>query len=326
MTERIELEARVPDIPGSRRLDQIAAMLFPDYSRSSLQSWIRSGDLKVDGKVCKPKGKCFGGELLSLTTDVENNDHWQPENIPLDVIHEDEAIAVINKSAGLVVHPGAGNCSGTLLNGLLYRYPDLASVPRAGIVHRLDKDTSGLMVVAKTLSAHADLVSQLQRRSINREYEAVTIGSMTSGGKVEAPVGRNPATRLKMAVIESGKYALTHYRIIDRYPAHTRIRLQLETGRTHQIRVHMAHIGHPLVGDPLYAGRLRLPGTATPELADSLRNLGRQALHARRLGLVHPVSGEYMAWESGLPADLAELLEVLERSRQACDEIPETVC
>lgn len=325
MTERIELEARVPDELGGKRLDQIAAAVFPDYSRSSLQSWIRSGDMKVDGKVCKPKEKCFGGELLTLATEVENDERWEPEDIPLDIIYEDEAIAVINKPAGLVVHPAAGNYSGTLLNGLLYRYPDIASVPRAGIVHRLDKDTSGLMVVAKTLAAHADLVDQLQERSVSREYEAVAIGSMTTGGEVEAPIGRNPATRLKMAVTEGGKYALTHYRIIYRYRAHTHIRLQLETGRTHQIRVHMAHIGYPLVGDPLYAGRLKLPKAAMPELVDMLRNFGRQALHARRLGLVHPVSGEYMEWESELPADFVELLEVLEGDQQAYVDTTEPV-
>lgn len=318
MTERIKRDALVPDPLCGKRLDQIAVVVFPDYSRSTLQSWIRAGDLKVDGKVCKPKDKCFGSELLTLVTDVKNNERWEPEDISLDIPFEDDAIAIINKPMGLVVHPAAGHYSGTLLNALLYRYPDIASVPRAGIVHRLDKGTSGLMVVAKTLAAHANLVDQLQERTVSREYEAVVTGTMITGGQVEVPIGRNPATRLKMAVVESGKFALTRYRIIHRYRAYTQVRLQLETGRTHQIRVHMAHIGYPLVGDPLYAGRLKLPKGATSELLETLHRVDRQILHARRLGLVHPVSGEYIEWTSELPADFVALLKALDED-QRCD-------
>lgn len=325
MTERIELEAHVPDELGGKRLDQIAVVVFPGYSRSSLQSWISAGDIKVNGKICKPKDKCSGGERLTLLTEVENDVRWEPEDIPLDILFEDEAIAVINKPVGLVVHPAAGNYSGTLLNALLYRYPEIASVPRAGIVHRLDKNTSGLMVVAKTLAAHADLVNQLQKRTVSRKYEAVVVGTMTTGGEVEAPMGRHSATRLKMAVVEGGKFALTHYRIIKRYRTHTHVRLQLETGRTHQIRVHMAHIGYPLVGDQLYGGRLKLPKAATLDLVDKLRHFGRQALHARRLGFVHPVSGEYMEWASELPADFVTLLAVLDEDQQVYAEAAESI-
>ncbi|MCK5893803.1 MAG: 23S rRNA pseudouridine(1911/1915/1917) synthase RluD [Endozoicomonadaceae bacterium] len=320
MTEQIKLDSLVPDQLCGKRLDQIAVAVFPGYSRSTLQSWIRVGDIKVDGKACKPKDKCFGGELLTLMTDVKNNERWEPEDISLDILFEDDAIAVINKPMGLVVHPAAGNYSGTLLNALLYRYPDIASVPRAGIVHRLDKDTSGLMVVAKTLVAHANLVGQLQERTVMREYEAVVTRTMITGGEVEAPIARHPATRLKMAVVESGKFALTRYRIIHRYRAYTHVRLQLKTGRTHQIRVHMAHIGYPVVGDPLYAGRLKLPKGATSELVDQLRRVGRQMLHARRLGLAHPVSGEYMEWESELPADFVALLELLDEDQRCYAE------
>ena len=243
---------------------------------------------------------------------MEEQGDWQAEEIPLDIVYEDEHILVINKPVNLVVHPAAGNRSGTLLNGLLFHCPDLINVPRAGIVHRLDKDTTGLMVVAKTLEAHADLVAQLQERTVSREYEAVVAGVMTGGGKVEAPIGRHPRQRQKMAVVEfGGKEAITHYRVVKRYPNHTHVRLKLETGRTHQIRVHMAHIGYALVGDSTYAGRMKIPKNLSKEQLDLLRNFGRQALHAAQLGLIHPATDEYMEWQVPRPADMQALLDLL---------------
>ena len=312
MAEIIEFEALVAEQFRGQRLDQVAAQLFPDYSRSRLQEWIKSGELTVNGAVMKPKEKLASGEMLRLQAEVENVERWQAECIDLDVLHEDEAILVLNKPAGIVVHPAAGHASRTLLNALLGHCPDLASVPRAGIVHRLDKDTSGLMVVAKTLAAQNHLVSQLQARSVSREYEAVCYGAMTGGGTVDAPIGRHPRQLKKMAVVDpGGKEAITHYRLIKRFASHTHIRCMLETGRTHQIRVHMAHIKYPLLGDPLYAGRPRIPKGASQLLIDTLRGFGRQALHARRLRLLHPSSNEEMGWEAPLPADMQALLAVL---------------
>ena len=313
MSEQIEQQVVVPDELGSKRLDQVAASCFPDFSRARLQEWIKSGDLLVDGGKKKPKDKLMGGETLKLSVEVENEEQWQPEDIALDIVYEDDTILVINKPAGLVVHPAAGNYSGTLLNGLLFHYPDIASVPRAGIVHRLDKDTTGLMVVAKTLAAHTDLVSQLQDRSVSREYEAITMGTMTAGGTVNEPIGRHPLHRLRMGVVHSGKPSVTHYRVLEKFPAHTHVRCQLETGRTHQIRVHMSHIRHPLVGDDLYAGRLRIPKGCSEEMEQTLRGFRRQALHARKLGLMHPKTDDYMEWEVPAPEDFQNLLAVLQK-------------
>lgn len=312
MAEKIELQAEIPEEMRGLRLDQAAAQLFPDYSRGRLQSWIKSGELTVDGSVRKIRDKVLSGELLTLTAEVEDEDRWEAESIALDIVYEDESLLVINKPAGLVVHPGAGHGSGTLLNAVLHHCPDLASVPRAGIVHRLDKDTTGLMVVAKNLAAQTDLVMQLQERTVSREYEAVCMGTMTGGGRVEAAMGRHPSNRKKMAVVNfGGKEAVTHYRLIKRFGHYTHVRCMLETGRTHQIRVHMAHIKYPLVGDQLYAGRPRIPKGATNELIDTLRGFGRQALHARRLALIHPDSGEEISWEVDLPEDMQQLLAVL---------------
>ena len=312
MAEKIELQADIPEEMRGLRLDQAAAQLFPDYSRGRLQSWIKSGELTVDGGVRKIRDKVLSGELLTLTAEVEDEDRWEAESIALDIVYEDESLLVINKPAGLVVHPGAGHGSGTLLNAVLHHCPDLASVPRAGIVHRLDKDTTGLMVVAKNLAAQTDLVMQLQERTVSREYEAVCMGTMTGGGRVEAAMGRHPSNRKKMAVVNfGGKEAVTHYRLIKRFGHYTHVRCMLETGRTHQIRVHMAHIKYPLVGDQLYAGRPRIPKGATNELIDTLRGFGRQALHARRLALIHPDSGEEISWEVDLPEDMQQLLAVL---------------
>ncbi len=314
MVDVIQQVSLVPDDSGGRRLDVIASECFPEFSRARLQTWIKQGALQVDGRLCKPKDKVFGGETLTLSAELESEDRWEPENIPLNCVYEDNDIIVINKPAGLVVHPAAGNYSGTLLNALLFHYPELATVPRAGIVHRLDKDTTGLMVVAKSLAAHTDLVAQLQDRSVSREYEAVTQGVMTAGGTVDQPIGRHPVNRLKMAIVAGGKPSVTHYRVLKRFKAHTHIRLKLESGRTHQIRVHMAHLRYPLVGDDLYAGRLRLPKGCDGELVEVLRAFQRQALHARRLGLIHPVSCEYMEWEAPLPEDFNNLLLALDKA------------
>ncbi len=311
MGEVIKQSVTVSDDQAGRRFDQIAAACFPDFSRARLQDWIREGFLLVDGAPRKPKEKLYGGELLSLSVEVQSEARWEAENIPLDIVYEDDDIIVINKPAGLVVHPAVGNYTGTLLNALLYHYPDSAALPRAGIVHRLDKDTTGLMVVARSLAAQTDLVAQLQDRTVHREYEAVVRGVMTGGGVVDAPIGRHPQNRLKMAVVRGGKPSITHYRVLKRFAAHTHIRLQLETGRTHQIRVHMSHQHFPLVGDDLYGGGLKLPKSCPAELEKVLRAFRRQALHARQLGLIHPITGEYMEWEVPLVEDFQMLLDSL---------------
>ncbi len=315
MAESISLQADVPFELGGSRFDQIAAELFPDYSRSRLQSWIKEGVLTVNGQVRKPKEKLNGGETLTVEATVEDNEEWQAQDIALDIIYEDDDILVINKPAGLVVHPAAGHQNGTLLNALLHHCPEMAHLPRAGIVHRLDKDTTGLMVVAKNLMAQNALVEQLQDRSMGREYEAVAIGVMTGGGQVDAPIGRHHKDRKRMAVTDSGKPAVTHYRVLNRFRGHTHIRCKLETGRTHQIRVHMSHISYPLVGDPVYSGRMKLPAGCSPELKEALRGFGRQALHAKRLELWHPATGDMMEWEVDLPEDMQQLLEELAQDR-----------
>ncbi len=312
MADQLQQSARVPADMGGMRFDQVASGLFPEFSRARLQAWIRDGQLTLDGRVAKPKDRLLGGEELRLEAELEPQGNWEPEAIELNIVHEDDDLLVINKPAGLVVHPAAGNHTGTLLNALLHHCPALEGVPRAGIVHRLDKDTTGLMVVAKTLSAHTDLVEQLQERIVSREYEAVAIGTMTGGGTVDAPIGRHPRQRKQMAVLEKGgKRAVTHYRLVERFAAHTHIRVKLETGRTHQIRVHMAHIRHPLVGDATYAGRFKIPKGASDELIHALKSFPRQALHAARLGLEHPGSGEYREWTAPLPDDFQSLLAAL---------------
>ncbi len=311
MSDRISLTALVAPESGGQRLDQVAAQLFPDFSRSRLQSWIKEGCLTVDGRAVRPRDTVYGGEKLVLEAEREAQGAWQPEAIELDVVYEDAALIVINKPAGLVVHPAAGHQDGTLLNALLHHAPELAKVPRAGIVHRLDKDTTGLMVVAKTLEAQTDLVAQLQARSVTREYEAVVVGVMTAGGKVDQPIARHGTNRQKMAVMVGGKQAVSHYRVISRFRAHTHVRVKLETGRTHQIRVHMSYIHFPLIGDQTYGGRMRIPAGATRELVELLREFPRQALHARRLELQHPVDERTMSWEVPLPEDMLHLLALL---------------
>lgn len=301
-----------PDLIG-QRLDQAAAALFPEFSRAQLQQWIKVGELKVDGRCAKPKERVLGGESLLLETLCTAVGDWQPENISLKVVHEDEDFLIIDKPSGLVVHPGAGNPSGTLLNALLHHYPQQQNLPRAGIVHRLDKETSGLMVVARTPRGQHSLTAQLSARSLTRIYEAVVQGNPKAGGVVDKPIGRHPRVRTRMAVVErGGKPAVTHFRIVHHYPHHAHLRIQLETGRTHQIRVHMADLGYPLVGDPVYGGRLKVPPGASPQLVATLQGFRRQALHATGLSLVHPVSGETLSWSAPLQDDFCRLLAALE--------------
>ncbi len=308
-TKRYSLE--IPLEMAGQRLDQALAALLPEYSRARLTQWVKEGQVLVDGRHYKPKEKVVGGERVELTAVVEADRRHQGEDIPLDIVYEDAAIIVLNKPAGLVVHPAAGNPAGTMLNALLHHAPELAEVPRAGIVHRLDKETSGLLVVARTLEAQNALVQQLQAREFAREYDCVVVGEMTGGGTVDAPIGRHPVDRKRQAVTPSGKPAVTHYRVAERFRAHTRLTVQLETGRTHQIRVHMAQIHHPLVGDPVYGGRLRLPAGSSEALKQMLHDFRRQALHAQRLGLAHPVSGEMLEWRVDAPQDMQALLAVL---------------
>ncbi len=308
----LRLVARIPVSEGGKRLDRVLAVLFPDYSRSRLSQWIKAGRVRVDGRSPSPSDRVMGGERVELEVQPETEVCWEPQAIPLRVLFEDESILVIDKPAGLVVHPAAGNPDGTLLNALLHHAPELAEVPRAGIVHRLDKETSGLLVVARTVTSHLRLVEQLQARTMKREYQAVVTGVLLAGGTVDAPIGRHRVDRKRMAVTSGGKPAVTHYRVAQRFAAHTLLKVSLESGRTHQIRVHMAHIRHPLVGDPVYGGRLRIPAGCSGELAETLRGFRRQALHAGRLGLIHPASGEAMAWHSPLPEDMARLIDVLQ--------------
>ena len=312
MAQQVKLNATVSESQLGQRLDQTLAELFPDYSRSRIKEWILDRRVSVNDIVIdKPKEKVFGGERILIDAEIEEEARWEAQNIPLDVVYEDNDILVINKPRDLVVHPGAGNPDGTVLNALLYHYPEIADVPRAGIVHRLDKDTTGLMVVAKTVPAQTHLVESLQRREITREYEAVAIGRMTAGGTVSEPISRHPTKRTHMAVHPMGKPATTHYRIMEHFRAHTRLRLRLETGRTHQIRVHMSHITHPLVGDPLYGGRPRPPKGASEAFINTLRGFDRQALHATMLRLYHPITGIEMEWHAEIPQDMVDLVNAL---------------
>ena len=305
------LTARVREELAGMRLDQCLAEMFPDYSRSKLQTWIKAGRVLVDGEQRKGRDKLDGGEEIELDAEAEPVLECEAEDIPLDIIYEDDSLLIVNKPAGLVVHPAVGNWQGTLVNALLHHAPSLESLPRAGIVHRIDKDTSGLLMVAKTLKAHNSLVEQLQERTINREYLALVKGWMTAGGTVDEPIGRHPVDRKRNAVRRDGKEAVTHYRLEQRFKRHTLIRVKLETGRTHQIRVHMAHINYPLVGDPVYGGRFQMPAECSPELAEALRNFKRQALHAAKLGLDHPETGEYCEWEQAMPEDMQNLIKLL---------------
>jgi len=301
----------VPDELAGCRLDQALARMFPEYSRSRLKAWLLAGSITVDGRAWRPRDAVSGGEAVALTVVPEVSVRAEPEPIPLDVVHEDEALLIINKPVGLVVHPGAGNAGGTLLNALLHHASGLEVLPRAGIVHRLDKDTSGLLLVAKTLPAHTALTRLLSDRAISRQYLAVCNGVLTGGGTIDAPIGRHPVDRTRMSVRDNGRDAVTHYTVVERFRGHTHINVSLETGRTHQIRVHFAHRRHALVGDQAYGGRLALPKGASPALVEMLRGFKRQALHATRLEFAHPVSDEPLAIEVAPPDDFQELLDVL---------------
>jgi 23S rRNA pseudouridine1911/1915/1917 synthase len=311
MPEAIQLNAQIPPSASGRRLDQVLAELFHAYSRSRLQQWIKQGNVLLDGRPQPVSYRVTGGEKVEISAQLHSNTVVEPQPIPLDVHFQDAHLLVLNKPPGLVVHPAAGNRDGTLQNALLHHYPELAGLPRAGIVHRLDKDTSGLMVVARSLVAHKSLVEQLQARTVHREYLALVQAVVSAGGRVEAPIGRHPRDRLRMAVVESGKPAVTHYRVRERFPAHTLLEVRLETGRTHQIRVHMAHIRCPLLGDPLYAGRPKPPRGLSARLREALSAFPRQALHAAHLELVHPESGELRGWRAEMPDDFRRLLDVL---------------
>ena len=307
--------ATVPFEAAGRRFDQVLAELFPDYSRSRLAEWIKAGQALLDGQPRRPRDSVHGGQTVTLACVAGVETDAQPEAIPLCLAYEDADVLVIDKSAGLVVHPGAGNPRGTLVNALLHLDAKLAEVPRAGIVHRLDKDTSGLMVVARNLRAHAALVEQLAAREVHRQYVAVAMGPMIAGGSVDAPIGRHPTDRVRMAVVKNGREAVTHYRVRERFRAHTLIECRLETGRTHQIRVHMAHVKHPLLGDPVYS-RLANPRGASAELLQALRGFRRQALHAEKLAFAHPASGNTITVEAPMPADMQALVEVLRHDRE----------
>ncbi|WP_409310187.1 23S rRNA pseudouridine(1911/1915/1917) synthase RluD [Pectobacterium sp. B1J-3] len=318
MAQQVQLTATVAESQLGQRLDQALAELFPDYSRSRIKEWILENRVQINGNVTnKPKEKVLGGELVAIDALIEEEVRWDAQDIALDIVYEDQDIIVINKPRDFVVHPGAGNPDGTVLNALLHYYPEIVDVPRAGIVHRLDKDTTGLMVVAKTVPAQTRLVESLQAREITREYEAVAIGNMTAGGSVDEPIARHPTKRTHMSVHPMGKPAVTHYRIMEHFRSHTRLRLRLETGRTHQIRVHMAHINHPLVGDPLYGGRPRPPRGASDDFIRVLRGFDRQALHATMLRLYHPINGIQMEWHAPLPQDMVDLINALKTDTEA---------
>tara|TARA_Y100000034_G_scaffold73917_1_gene88873 strand:- start:467 stop:1450 length:984 start_codon:yes stop_codon:yes gene_type:complete len=313
----IQLEASTEAAHFGLRLDQVLADLFPEYSRSKLKTWIQGGNVSVNGEVITvPRHKMQMDELVTVQAEMDVQVTSEAQDIALDIVYEDEHILVINKPADLVVHPGAGNPSGTVLNALLNHYPEIDKVPRAGIVHRLDKDTTGLMVVAKTIPAQTHLVDQLQRREMSREYEAIALGTMVAGGIVDEPIGRHATKRTHMAVREMGKPAITHFRVIEKFRAYTHLRLKLETGRTHQIRVHMAHIKHPLLGDQVYGGRPRLPKGASEDFIGVLRGFQRQALHAAQLSLFHPETEEWMTWKAPLPQDMQDLLKAVKKDTE----------
>jgi 23S rRNA pseudouridine1911/1915/1917 synthase len=312
MSEKIQLDDVIPDDLNGMRLDQALARMFPEFSRGQLTKWIKAGDVSVDNHQLRPRDSVTGGEQVTINTTLEiQDDSWQAEAISLDIVYEDDDVIILNKPAGMVVHPGAGNQQGTLVNALLAHAPQLANIPRAGIVHRIDKATTGLLMVAKTLQAHNSLVSQLQARTVVREYQAIAVGVMTAGGTVDEPIGRHHIDRKRMAISQSGKPAVTHYRVEQRFRAHTHIRCKLETGRTHQIRVHMAHIRHPLLGDPVYGGRFKIPKGMSEKCREAIQSFRRQALHAGVLGFSHPTTGEDMRWEIDLPTDMQQILDEL---------------
>lgn len=318
MSEKINLTFTVPDELRGLRLDQALAKLLPDFSRTQIQEWIKNKALTANDQHPKARDTVNGGEHIVIQAMQKIQPAWEAQAIALNIVHEDEALLVINKPAGLVVHPAAGNPHSTLLNALLHYLPALSTLPRAGIIHRLDKDTSGLLVIAKTPFALTHLSRQMKARKISRIYQAIICGLLTSGGSVNAPIDRHPIQRKRMSVSDSptAKPAITHYRVIERYRAHTRIKVQLETGRTHQIRVHMAHIRHAILGDPLYGGRLQLPRGASAPLIEELRAFKRQALHACELGLLHPVTQQALTWQAPLPDDMQQLITTLKKDQE----------
>jgi 23S rRNA pseudouridine1911/1915/1917 synthase len=305
----------VPGDAVGERFDRVAAKLFPGFSRSRIQEWIRRGQLTADGETRRPSARLAGTELLELNAEMVQETGVAAEDIPLAVLHADDDLLVINKPAGLVVHPAAGNPDGTLQNALLYYDSDLAALPRSGIVHRLDKDTSGVMVVARNLQAHKVLVEHIHARAMSREYRAVVIGEVAVGGTINKPIGRHPRDRIRMAVIDGGKPSVTHYRVLERYNGFSLLQVKLETGRTHQIRVHMAHSGYPLVGDRLYGGRRRIPAGLSEDMITTIRAFPRQALHAYKLRFPHPGDGQPCEFQAPLPADFEQLLTDLEAAR-----------
>ena len=305
------LQIIIPERMIDQRIDAALSEMLPDYSRSKIAAWIKSGDALINNKIFKPKDKVTGNETVRLVLKQKDNNNWLPEKLNLEIVFEDDDIIVINKPFGLVTHPGAGNWSGTLANALLHHDPNLSTLDRAGIVHRLDKNTSGLMVVSKNVKSQKILIEQLQTHSVEREYSAIVYGRMISGGSINEPIGRDSKDRVKQTVSNNGKKALTHYRVIDRFKSHTHVKAILETGRTHQIRVHLSHIGYPLIGDPTYGGRARFPKKASEELKNAISSFHRQALHSRKLTLTHPRSGKLMTWKIDLPVDMLDLLNVL---------------
>ncbi len=317
-TQSIELRHTFDEKVYGKRLDLALSETFEDYSRSRIQDWVKRGFVKVNNEVVTSnKYKMAGFELVEVNAEIEVAGEWKAEAIELNIVHEDDDLLVINKPAGLVVHPGAGNQEGTMVNALLHHVPELQNLPRAGIIHRLDKETTGLLVVAKTIAAHTNLVEQLQNRAFTREYDALVNRVMVSGSSIDAPIGRHPTKRTAMAVIPDGRRAITHYRVAEKFLDHTHLKLRLETGRTHQIRVHMSHLKFPIVGDPLYSGRYRVPTKITPQLKEALDNFKRQALHASLLGLKHPATGDYIEWRAPMPDDMQNLREQLVANRES---------
>ncbi len=312
MNELIQIDTVIPEEMSGKRLDKALAKLLPEHSRARLQGWIRDGYVLIDKKLMRPRDKIQGGEQVEIQAEIEVQISASPENIPLQIVFEDEYLIIINKPAGLIVHPGAGNPQHTLMNALLHHDQKLDQVPRAGIVHRLDKDTSGLLVIARTPQSHTSLVKQLQTRDMHREYVTIVSGTMTAGGTIDQPIGRHPKHRTRMAIVKNGRTAITHYRIIRKYRHHTQLQVNLETGRTHQIRVHMTWHHHPIIGDPVYGTKKQLVKGMDANLANIVTAFPRQALHARAIQLLHPHSDKLMTWEAPIPEDITALIDSLE--------------
>ena len=312
---QIKINLQVPDEYHGQRIDAVLAQLVPDYSRSQISNWIKTGAVLVNHKTCKPKDKAQAGDEIAICvvfSVTDPNSSIQAENIPLNIVYEDQELIVINKPAGLVVHPGAGNPKHTLVNALIHHVPDLAQLPRAGIIHRLDKATTGLLIIAKTLAAHTALIRQMQAREIQRNYLTLVQGTIIAGGTINTAFARHPRNRLKMAVAREGRQAITHYRVNKRFPDFTLLDVRLMTGRTHQIRVHLQHIHHPVVGDPLYSGRMKFPTNASESLRYLLQNFKRQALHAASLQFIHPKSAKELTFTAPMPDDFQELINALD--------------